>query len=329
MRCLALPHGRPESPIRKDQIDWSPDAPEEDSVFAFQAPVNGHYLVDPTEAETQSGSDLATFRVVHYSSVEFQGNSPAASLTGTVPFSTPGPRWTTHQAPVSCSPRRLFSAQPIHQSTSPSTPKVGDSPQPFSTPGPFASTRPINGHVLDRSRPIQSHVAYDKVLPVVERCNTTSVLSFPEPFSVFPNDAAGRLSSPGFAHPTVYVDPATEHPSSSRTPEIASPAPFKDNPTATISSGGLTWGSSTSVMRWPSGGNTTPRSKHAIFLSDIQPNEKPFHGTLPLTPPPIASSPDGDKECLSNLQRPHAISNNILLPPFPATPSRSWKHREC
>src|SRR6266852_1153226 len=121
VRCLKLPPERPESPITKGHIDWpeSSDALERDSVFAFQAPVDGHHsvTVDPTENDGQPGSELATFRIVHYSSVEFQGNSPAASLTGNVPFSTPGPRWTAPRVPAPCSPLRPFSAQPMYRPT--------------------------------------------------------------------------------------------------------------------------------------------------------------------------------------------------------------------
>jgi hypothetical protein len=300
--------------------------------------------VDPTETNGQPGSDLATFRIVHYSSVEFQGNSPAASLTRNVPFSTPGPRWTAPQVPAPCSPMRPFSAQPMYRSSSPVTRKVEDSPQPFSTPGPFAPARPTNGHVLDCSPATQQlYMACNKVLPVVERNDTTSVLSFRasttnrldgnlcpvqcddeqlrvlEPFSLFPKyDAPGPFSSPGFVHPTVYADPRTEHPSSSLTPEITPTVP-KDKRVAIDSSGGHAWDSPTSRMRWSNGRDTTTR-KPAMFLSDIQLDQKPFHGAFPLTPPPIASSPDDDTESLPNLQRPHPTSNSILPPAFPVTP---------
>jgi hypothetical protein len=341
VRCLKLPPERPESPIRKAHIDWpeSSDAPERDSVFAFQAPVDGHNSVDPTETNGQSGSDLATFRIVHYSSVEFQGNSSAASLTGNVPFSTPGPRWTAPQVPAPCSPMRPFSAQPMYRSSSPVTQKVRDSPQPFSTPGPFAPARLTNGHVLDCGPDKQLYMASNNVLPAVERNDTTSVLSFrasttnrldghlcpvqcdgeQEPFSLFPKyDARGPFSSPGFVHPPVNADPRTERPSSSLTPEITSTVP-KDKRVAVSSSGGLAWDPPTSRMRWPNGRDTTIH-KPAMFLSDIRLDQKPFHGALPLTPRPIASSPDDDTEFLPNLLRPRPTSNSILLPAFPVTP---------
>jgi hypothetical protein len=299
--------------------------------------------VDPTETDGQAGSDLATFRIVHYSSVEFQGNSPAASLKGNVPFSTPGPRWAAPRVPVPCSPMRPFSAQPMYRSTSPVTQKVGDSPQPFSTPGPFAPARPTDGHILDCGPATQPYMACNKVLPVVERNDTTSVLSFRasttnrldghlcpvqyngeqcrvlEPFSLFPKyDAPGPFSSPGFVHATVYAGPRTEHPSSSLTPEITSTVP-KDKWVAANSSGAPAWDSPTPRMRWSNGRDTSTR-KPAMFLSDIQLDQKPFRGALPLIPPLIASFPDDDTESLPNLQRPHPTSNSILLPAFPVTP---------
>jgi len=347
VRCLKLPPEQPESPIRKGHIFWpeSSDAPERaerDSVFAFQVPMDGHHSVGPTETNGQPGGDLETFRIVHYSSVEFQGNSPAASaasLTGNAPFSTPGPSWTAPKVPAPCSPIRPFSAQPIYQSTSPVTLKVKDSLQPFSTPGPFAPARPTNGHVLDCSPSAQLHMACNtKALPTVERNDTTSVLSFRapatsrleghlcpvqcngeqfrvlEPFSLFPKyDAPDPFSSPGFIHPTVCADPRNEHLSSPLAPEMTIVPEAKW--VATNSSGGLAWGSSTSRMRWSNKRDITTR-KPAMFLSDIKLDQKPFHGASPLTPPPIASSLVDDTESLPNLQRPHSI----LLPAFPVTP---------
>ena len=339
MHCIKLPPERPENLIRKGHIDWpeSSDVPERDSVFAFQAPVDGHHFVDPMETNGQLGSDLATFRIVHYSSVEFQENSPVASVTGNVPFSTPGPRWTAPNVPADYSPMRPFSAQPVYRSISPVAQKVGDSPQPFSTPGPFAPARPTNGHALDHCGPAAQ----------LERNDTTSVLSFCastvnrldghlrpvqcdgeqfralEPFSLSPKYATpGPFSSPGFDHPTVYAGPRTEHPSSSFSPEITSSTVAKDKRVPVNSSGGLARDFPTSRMRWSNGRDTTTR-KPAMFLSDIQLEQKPFHGAFPLTPPGpphIASFPGDDAESLPSFQRPHPTSNRILLPALPVTP---------
>jgi hypothetical protein len=349
VRCLKLPPERPESPISMDRMDLpeNTDTPEQDSVFAFQAPVDGHHSVDPTKTNGQPESDLATFRIVHYSSVEFQGNSPAASLTGNVPFSTPGPRWTVAQVPVPCfeSPMRPFSAQSMYPSTNPVTQEVRDNPQPFSTPGPFAPARPTNDHVSDRGPATQLYMACNEVAPVAERNDIASVSSLRasttnrldgrlgpvqcdgeqfrvlEPFSSFPKyDAAGPFFSPGFVHPTVYPDTRTEHPSSSPTPDIASTLP-KDKQAAINSLGGPAWDSPTSRMRWSDGRNTTMRNP-AMFLSDIRPDQRPFHGAFPLTTgsPPIASFPDDGTESLPDLQQPHPTSNSILLSAFPVTP---------
>ena len=348
VRCLKLPPERPESPIRNDHIDWpeTSDAPERDSVFAFQAPVDGHHSADPAETNGQSGSDLATFRIVHYSSVEVQGNNSAASVTGNVPFSTPGPtsRWTAAQIPTPCSPMRPFSAQPMYRSTSPVTREVRDSPQPFSTPGPFAPARPTDDHVLDCGPATRPYITCNKVSPVVKKNDTTSVLSFRasttngldephlcpvrcdgepfhalEPFSLFPKyDAPGPFSSPGSVHPTVYADPRTEHPSFFLTPDMTSTDP-KDKRVAAGSSGGLAWDSPTARIQWSNGRDVTTR-KPAMFLSDIQLDQKPFHGAFPLTSPRLAYSPDDDSESLPNLQRPHPTSNSVLLPALPVTP---------
>lgn len=317
VRCIKLPPERPESPIRESHFAWPEisDASERDSVFAFQVPLDGHHSVVPTKTNGQSESDLATFRIVHYSSVEFQGNSAAASLTDNAPFSTPGPTWTTPQVPATCSPIRPFSVQPIYRSTSPVTQKVRDSPQPFSTPGPFAPARPNSGHVLDCAPATQSHMAYN--IPVVKRNDTVPSFRAPtanrldgylcpiqcdgeqfrvlEPSSLFPkHDARDPFSSPGFIHPTVCADPRTEHPSSSLMPEIAPTVP-KDNRVAANSSGGLALDSYTSRMRWQNRRDITTR-KPAMFLSDIRLDQKP------------------------NLQRPHPASNSILLPALQVTP---------
>jgi hypothetical protein len=267
-------------------------------------------------------------------------------VTGNVPFSTPGPRWTAPQIPTPCSPMRPFSTQPMYRSTSPVTQKLRDSSQPFSTPGPFAPARPTNGHVLDHCGPAtQLYLACNKVLPVVERNDTSSVLSFCasttnrldghlrpvqcdgeqfralEPFSLSPKyDAPGPFSSPFFVHPRVYADPRTEHPSSSLTPEITSTVP-KDKRVPVNASGGLAWDSPASRVRRSNGRDTTTR-KPAMFLSDIQLDQKPFPEAFPLTPPPITSSPDDDSdtESLPNLQRSLPTSNSVLLPALPVTP---------
>jgi hypothetical protein len=319
VRCLKLPPERSKSPMRNDYIDWPEDSesPEQNSVFAFQVPVDGQHSVDPAETNGQPGSDSATFRIVHYSSVEFQGNSPTASLTGDAPFSTPGPRWTAPQAPARCSPMRPFAAKPMYRPTSPVTQKVRDTPQPYSTPGPFAPTRPTNGHVLDcgPARTSTANRLDAHLCPVQCDGEQSRVL---EPFSSFPKyDTPGSFSSPGFVHPTIYADPRTELRSSPLMPEVTATAP-KDKQVAVDSSRGLTWDSPTSRTRWSNGRDTTTRKP--AFLSDIQLDQKSFHGTYPLTPPPIALSSDDDTEFLPNFQRPHPASSGILLPAFPVMP---------
>jgi hypothetical protein len=351
VRCLTLPPERPELPIRKDHIDWSPDAPDEGSVFAFQAPVDGHHPVDPTETEGLPGSDLVPFRIVRDGSVEFQESNPATPLTLTVPFSTPGPRWTSPRPTASCFPRRPFSALSalsMYRSTNTGTQKVRDSPLPFSTPGPFIPARSTgsNGHVLDCGLATQLSVDYDKVLPVAERTGVTSLLSshsstisnldvplspvhcdgeqFLGSFSLSPKltfgDVAGPLSYLATVPSAVYFDPLTESPLFSPMPENA-PAVPADRLVVVNSSGDLSRGSPAAVMQWANSRDSTARGKHAVFLSDFQLDQRSIHGVLPLTLSPIASLLDGDIGSLRNLERPPATSDSIVQRQFSVTPS--------
>ena len=348
VRCLTLPPERPEPAIRKNHYDWTPDAPDEGSVFAFQAPVDEHHPVDPTEIERLPGSDLVPFRIVRDGSVEFPRSNPAALLTMTVPFSTPGPGWTSPQATASCYPRRPISVLSMYRSASTGTQKVRDSPPPFSTPGPFIPIRSTstNGHVLDCGLASQLSVAYDKVLPVAERTGVTSLLSshaytvnnldVPLPYvhcdgeqflgssSLSPKfafgDVAGPLSYFETVPSAVYFDPLTESPLFSPTP-VNTPAVPADRLVVANSSGDLPRGSPAAVMQWVKARDTTTRGKHAVFLSDIQLDQRYIHGVLPLTLSPIASLLDGDTGSLPNLEQPPAISDGILQRQFSVTPS--------
>ena len=349
VRCLTLPPEQPELPIRKDHIDWSPDAPDEGSVFAFQAPVDEIHPLDPTETEGLAGSDLVPFRIACDGSVDFQGSNPAAPLTLTIPFSTPGPRWTSPQPTASCCPRRPFSALSMYRSTNTGTQKVRDSPLPFSTPGPFIPARSTgsNGHVLDCGLATQLGVAYNKVLPVAERTGVTSLLGsysstinsldaplspvhcddgeqFLGSFSLSPKlafgDVAGPLPYSATVPSAVYFDPLTESPLFSPMPENA-PAVPADQLVVANSSGDLSRGSPAAVMQGANATDSTARGKHAVFLSDFQLDQRFIYGVLPLTLSPIASLLDGDTESFLNLERPPANSDSIVQRQFSVTPS--------
>ena len=348
VRCLTLPPERPELPIRKDHIDWSPDAPDEGSVFAFQAPVDEIHPVDPTETEGLAGSDLVPFRIACGGSVEFQGSNPAAPLTLTIPFSTPGPRWISPQPTASCCPRRPFSALSMYRSTGTGTQKVRDTPLPFSTPGPFIPARSTgsNGHVLDRGLASQLGVAYNKVLPVAKRTGVTSHLSshsstinsldvplsvvhcdgeqFLGSFSLSPkwafDDVAGPLPYSATVPSAVYLDPLTESPLFSPMPENAPVVPA-DRLVVANSSGDLSRGSPAAVMQGANATDSTARGKHAVFLSNFQLDQRSIHGVLPLTLTSIASLLDGDTESLLYLERPPATSDSIAQRQFSVTPS--------
>ena len=339
VRCLTLPPEQPERPISMDYINWSPGAPDEGSVFAFQAPVDGHYPVDSTERIRRPGSDLATFQVVHDGSVEFRESSPVPPLASILPFSTPGPGWTALQASASCFPRQPYSAQSMYRLTSAGTQEVEDDLQPFSTPGPFVPSRSTNNHVLNCGP--QPSVVCDKDLPVAERSGTTSVLisrasrvnssdvplssvqwdsqRFLGTFSLSPkfafDDVARPLSSFGIVPPTVYVDSPTETPLYSPIPEIA--PPISTDRLVSNSLEDLSQGSPTTLMRWSNARHTTSRSNPAVFVSDIQLDQRSIQEMFPLTLSPTTSSPDGNTELLP---RPPIAPNCALLRQFPVTP---------
>ncbi len=294
VRSLTLP---PDHPTRKGHVDLNPDASEEGTVFAFQAPADGGDSANGAETEEQR---IVTFRTTHDESMESHGFFPTASPACTVPFSTPGPGWMTSQASVSRHPRRPPSALCMSRPTGAGTPKALDTPLPFSTPGPFVLAQSAYGHVLDRSPTAQLHVACDTVLPLAEWSGATS---FPKPrasnisgldaylppdwnngeeflesFSSSPKfvleDVAGPPPSLETVPPTFYVGSPTENPSFAPIPGMVATSPRS-----------VTWGSPTVEPRLSGATDTTGRSKPAVFLSDIWLDGKASYGAFPLTCP--------------------------------------------
>jgi hypothetical protein len=348
VRCLTLP---PDRPIRKGHIDLKPDPQEEGSVFAFQAPVDG-YLAEHTKTGGQPRTDrLATFRTVHGEPVELHGCGPTASLAPNFSLSTPGPGRTTSQVSTSFCPQRPSSALRFSLPTGIGILKVSDTPLPFSTPGPFVSAFSTYGHVLDRGPAAQGDLACDTVFPVAGWNGATS---FPDPYatkinrldshlpsdqddvdesleslSSFPNfvldDVAGLLSSVESVPPAVYSGASTEN-LSFPTPGIA-PTYSKNRLMIATLPRSFTWGSPTAMMR-PSGvADSTGHGKPAVFLSDIQLDEKVSYGAFLLTLFPIESSLDGDTESLPNLHRSQVAPAGVFPPRLvtPPPPSLS-KH---
>lgn len=272
VRCLTLPPEPHKCLIRNDHIDWSPDAPDESSVFAFQAPVDGRpsHPADPAETE---GSGLATFQIAHDEYVTFHGGTPAAPLAlplaASVPFSTPGPGRTSPQTSATRRPRRPSSALPMYRPTSAGTHRARDSPLPFSTPGPFAPARPANGYRLGSGLAAQLSAACDKALPITERTGATSVLSSR-------GDAAGPLSPFGTTPPANYFDPAIESTLSS-TPEEAF---YAEELAAAGSSGDLSRGPPAEVMQRLNARDAATHGKPTAFLSGIQLDQRPIHWVL-------------------------------------------------
>jgi hypothetical protein len=344
VRCLTLP---PDHPFRKDHIDRKPGPSEEDSVFAFQAPVDGPHPEEHTKTEGQPKADLASFRTSHGEPVGLHGCCPTASQACTAPFSTPGPWtasacWKPPSSPPSC----------ISQPTVTGALKVLDTPLPFSMPGPFVPVRPTYDHVLDRGPTAHRDVACHAVLPVAGWSGATS---FPDPratkidglgsylpsdqgngneflesFSSSPkfilDDVAGPPSSLESIPPTVYFGAPIENLSFYSTSGSA-PACSKDELMVTASPRSLTWGSPSAMTR-PSGvaDNTGHgHAKPAVFLSDIQLDLKDPYGAFPLILCSIESSLDGerDTESLPNLHRSQTAPTGV---PPPVTPPPFSKH---
>ena len=337
VRSLTLP---PDHPIRKGHVDWNPDASEEGTVFAFQAPADGHDSANGAETEEQP---IVTFRTTHDESMESHGFCPTASPACTVPFSTPGPGWMTSQASVSRHPRRPPSALCMSRPTGVGTPKALDTPLPFSTPGPFVLAQSAYDHVLDRSPTAQLHMACDTVLPLAEWSGATS---FPKPraskisgldaylppdwnngeeflesFSSSPKfvleDVAGPPPSLETVPPTFYVGSPTENPSFAPIPGMVAASPRS-----------VTWGSPTVKPRLSGATDTTGRSKPAVFLSDIRLDGKASYGAFPLTLSPISSSPGGYTES-SPITRDrdshwHVIPSDSTVAVFKTCTGRLW-----
>ncbi|KAH9998448.1 hypothetical protein BJV74DRAFT_824481 [Russula compacta] len=322
----------PDRPVRKDHIDWDPDASEDGSVFAFQAPTDGHHTRSHVETERQLRTDVASFSIAHDRTVGFQESCPTASLARSVPFSTRGLGWMSPQASVSCCLGRPFSALSMSWPTCTSTQKVMDTPPPFSTPGPFVSARCTNGHVSNPIPSMWHHEAYDKVLPTVESNATPSfpssrptkicrldapldlILGNDErsPFSSSPkftlNENASPLLSLQSLPSTNYFDPSDANPPK---PKIL-PAFLKDGLAAT-SPGGFTWNSPTAMMRWSGATEVTNCDKPTLFLSDIRLDETTSYG-------------HGNTKTLLSLHRPHVAAVDVL-PQLPATPPPSLLSR--
>ncbi|KAH8990597.1 hypothetical protein EDB92DRAFT_1946537 [Lactarius akahatsu] len=156
-----------DRPIGRDLVHHDPDIEDEDAVFAFRAlPCDSQPLGHPGSdghsgarvavtiskpSILNSGSRTGTpdyhgdpLEATHNGSVEFRENSLA--VLRTVPFSTPGPGCATSRASAARSPLRgnpMLSHNTVNGSQ-----EAIDVPPPFSTPGPFASPRPVRGHVF-------------------------------------------------------------------------------------------------------------------------------------------------------------------------------------
>ncbi|KAH9040664.1 hypothetical protein EDB85DRAFT_62137 [Lactarius pseudohatsudake] len=212
VRRLILPLDRPNG---RDLVDHDPDIEDEDAVFAFQAlPCDSQPLGHPGSdghsgarvavtiskpSILSSGSRTGTpdshgdpFEATHNGSVEFRENSFA--VLRTVPFSTPGPGCATSRASAARSPWRgnpMLSHITVNGSQ-----EAIDVPPPFSTPGPFASPRPVSGHVFG-NHPVAPHMPPEEVYPTIQKIQDGS-----RQFLALPNLLPGFTSNNLATEPT-------------------------------------------------------------------------------------------------------------------------------
>jgi hypothetical protein len=191
VRRLILPFNRP---IVRNLIDQNPGVSDERAVFAFQPPPYevlpvGHAgdrhsgarltvtIPKPSIINSDSGTGSSDFRgnpfeVIHNGSVAFRENTH--TMLHTVPFSTPGPGCAISRTPVD---RYPWEGKPILSRTMDNgSQEAVDAPHPFSTPGPFASPRPVSGHVFG-SYVVAPHMLLDEVSPTIQKSGAVPLLS--------------------------------------------------------------------------------------------------------------------------------------------------------
>jgi len=193
VRRLIMPVDRP---IVRDFIDQNPDVSDEGAVFAFQAPHCESHPLGHAGSDGHSGARVAVtvpkpsifnsdsqtgtpdshgnpFEVTHNGSVEFRENT--LTVLRTVPFSTPGPAgYAISQALAA---RCSWGGYPIlSHTTDNGSQEAMDVPPPFSTPGPFASPRPVSGHVFG-NHPVAPYMPSDEVYPTIQKSSAIPVLS--------------------------------------------------------------------------------------------------------------------------------------------------------
>jgi len=193
VRRLLLPLDRY---IVRDFVDQNPDVSDEVAVFAFQAPCceshplrhagsDGHFgaMVAVTVPEPSSlNSELCQdaphshknpFEATYKEPVGIRKKSLAMSRT--VPFSTPGPSCAMSRVQEARCPWGAFTT--LSRTMDNYSQEDVDVPPPFSTPGPFASPRPVCGHVFANHSAATSHKPLYEVYPTVQESSTVPVLS--------------------------------------------------------------------------------------------------------------------------------------------------------
>ncbi|KAH9061367.1 hypothetical protein EDB87DRAFT_1611427 [Lactarius vividus] len=341
VRRLILPLDRP---ILKDFIDHDPDISDEDAVFAFQAlPCDSKPLGDPG-SDGHSGVRVAV--TVSKPSILNSGSCPGIpdshgdpfeaiefrenilAVLRTVPFSTPGPGRATSRASAARSPWR---GNPIlSHITVNGSQEVMDVSPPFSTPGPFASPRPVSGHIFG-NHPVVPHIPLEEVYPTIQKssavpipCSHTTksdridiplypVQDGSRQFSALPNlspgftsnDLGGFFFKPGPS--SSHVHSLTECVSSS--PTLATEPTFPGNRGVVTPSPGPPV-----VLARRSGmnGNIASGDISMVVSDDLLGQKTPF-GIFSLSEFPISPSPEAES-------LPYLRGYMVPSDTFPRTP---------
>ena len=338
----------------KELIDQISGISAEGAVFAFEAPPYESYPLSHAGNDEHSGARVAvtvpkpfifnsdsqtgtpdshgnSFEVTHNESVEYRENTLAGLRTD--PFSTPGPGCATSRAPVARCPWGSNSA--LNHTTDDVSQEAMDIPPPFSTPGPFASPRPVSFHVYG-NHPVTTRMVPDEVYPTSPESIAVPILGshtatsdrvspplFParegrRQFSALPNLVPGFTSdnySSFYAWPvppSSYVHSLTEGLSSS--PTLATEPTFPGDRSVNTPSPDLNWPSSMERTRRSGVNCNIVYDGVSMLMSDGLLLQKPPFGDSSLFNSPISSKYEA--ESLPGLRRHMTASDT-----FPRTPT--------
>lgn len=332
-----------DRPIVRDLIGQNPDVSDAGVVFAFQAPLceglpldhagndghSGARVIEAVPKPSILNSDLQTgisdfhgnpFEVTHNGSVEFRENFNTLAVLRTVPFSTPGPVCAVSRAPAARCP--WGSNTTLSHATDNGSQEAMDVPLPFSTPGPFASPRPVSGHVFGNHAVAPPHILPDEVYTTIQKSSAIPTLSSHTTkfdrtdtslFSV--QDGCGQLS----ALPNLLPAFTSNNLGLSSSPTLVTEPTFLGDRGLNTPSPGLSWLSPVELTRRSGGnGNTAHDGVFTAISHDSLGQKTPFDA-FSLSKFPI--SPKHGAESLFGLRRHMTASETFPRTPVAPPPS--------